>query len=446
MINTVFEQLAANAGRNFKIDLLKKHKDDVLLERVIFLALDPFTQFYIRKIPQYDQVYRMTFTLEWALDELSKLSSREVTGNAAIQHLTYVLSSLTPDNAAVIERIIQKDLKCGVSEATVNAVWPGLIHEYPCMLASAYDQKLIDKITFPAYVQLKLDGMRFNAIVRNGAVEFRSRNGKEIQIADPMFALPFIAMADGSDIVFDGELLCRDANGNVMDRKTGNGILNKAVKGTQSLTEGQLVCAQLWDVIPFDTFNKGKGDLPYSKRFADLIRLQSRAKDHRVSVVETETVHNIDQARELFEQYLADGQEGIILKTKDMIWENKRSKHQIKFKQVVENELRVVDFQWGTGKNTGLMGALVCESEDGVVKVNVGTGFNDEQRAAITPENIVGSIITVAYNAVIDDKSTGCYSLFLPRFVEIRLDKTSADNAQAFGVKLIHHKPLHNKE
>lgn len=433
MINTVFEQLAANAGRNFKIDLLKKHKDDVLLERVIFLALDPFTQFYIRKIPQYDQVYKMTFTLEWALDELSKLSSREVTGNAAIQHLTYVLSSLTPDNAAVIERIIQKDLKCGVSEATVNAVWPGLIHEYPCMLASAYDQKLIDKITFPAYVQLKLDGMRFNAIVRNGAVEFRSRNGKEIQIADPMFALPFIAMADGSDIVFDGELLCRDANGNVMDRKTGNGILNKAVKGTQSLTEGQLVCAQLWDVIPFDTFNKGKGDLPYSKRFADLIRLQSRAKDHRVSVVETETVHNIDQARELFEQYLADGQEGIILKTKDMIWENKRSKHQIKFKGELECDLKVVGWEEGTGKHAGRLGALVLASADNILQVNVGTGFSDADRTNITRANSVGRVVAIKYNARITDKRTNIDSLFLPVFVEFRDDKDQADSSQTIA-------------
>lgn len=428
MINAIFDKLASDSSRNFKLSVLEQNKDNDTLKRVIFLALDPFTQFYIRKIPAYTTTTRETETLEWALSRLTKLSKREVTGNAAIEHLKLVLESVSAEDAEVIERIISKDLKCGVSEATVNAVWKDFIHEYPCMLASAYEQKLIDKVKFPAYVQLKLDGMRFNAIVRNGTVEFRSRNGKEIQIADPTFALPFIAMAGGAEVVFDGELLCRDAGGKVMDRKTGNGILNKAVKGTQSLAEGQLVCAQLWDVIPFHTFNKGKGDLPYSQRFADLIRLHSLAKDHRVSIVETETVHDIDQARELFEQYLADGQEGIILKTKDMIWENKRSKHQIKFKGELECDLKVVDWVEGTGKNVGRMGALVLESADGLVQVGLGTGFSDADRDSITRADI-GRVVAVKYNARISDKRKGVDSLFLPVFLEWRLDKDDADHS-----------------
>lgn len=427
MINGIFETLASDSGRNFKIDFLASHKSNDLLKRVIFLALDPFTQFYIRKIPSYKTAPNGT-TLDQALNRLFPIQSRMVTGNAAIDTLASILSDLSADDAKVIERIISKDLKCGVSESTVNKVWPNLIHEYPCMLASAYDQKLIDKVKFPAMVQLKLDGMRFNAIVRNGAVEFRSRNGKEIQIADPTFSLPFIAMAAGSDIVFDGELLCRDSGGKVMDRKTGNGILNKAVKGTQSLAEGQLVCAQLWDVIPFDKFNEGKYNVPYSQRFADLIRLQSLAKDHRVTIVETEHVHNIDQAQELFEQYLADGQEGIILKTKDMIWENKRSKHQIKFKGELECDLKVVDWVEGTGKNVGRMGALVLESSCGTVKVGLGTGFSDADRDSITRRDI-GRIVAVKYNARITDKRTGVDSLFLPVFICFREDKDYADTS-----------------
>ena len=43
------------------------------------------------------------------------------------------------------------------------------------------------------------------------------------------------------------------------------------------------------------------------------------------------------------------------------------------------------------------------------------------------PEDIVGKIITVKYNEVIQDKKKDKKSLFLPIFVEIRLDKTKAD-------------------
>ena len=428
-LNNFFNVLAGESSRNFKIAELERFKDNAVLKRVCFLALDPFTQFYIRKIPKYQPNGGPSIALAFALDTLNDLSSRRITGNAAIEHLRATLEALDQDDAQVLERVIQKDLKCGVSESTVNKVWPGLVPEYPCMLASAYEQKLVDKVKFPAYVQLKLDGMRFNAIVRNGVVEFRSRNGKEIQIADPTFADPFITMSAGADVVFDGELLVRDKSGNLLDRKTGNGILNKAVKGTQTKAEGEMVCATLWDVIPFDKFNEGKWNVQYGQRFADLIRLTSLAKSDRVSVVENDPVDSIEQAQALFEQYLAAGQEGVILKTKDMIWENKRSKHQIKFKGELECDLKVVDWVEGTGKNVGRMGALILESSDGAVKVGVGTGFTDADRMAIG-RDVIGSIVAIKYNARVTDKRSDVDSLFLPVFIEIRSDKTVADSSK----------------
>lgn len=430
MINAIFEQLASDSSRNFKLSVLEQNKGNDLLKRAIFLALDPFTQFYIRKIPKYTpNTNPIGDNLDWAMDQLeTMIASRKVTGNAAIEHLQYVLENTSAGNAKVIERIISKDLRCGVSEGTVNAVWPNFIHEYPCMLASAYDQKLIDKVKFPAYVQLKLDGMRFNAIVRNGAVEFRSRNGKEIQIADPTFALPFIYMAAGQDVVFDGELLVKQ-DGQILDRKTGNGILNKAVKGTQSKAEGELVCATLWDMIPFTAFEVGVDKTKYEQRFKLLSSAVMHASDSRVDLVATKTVNDIDEARVLFEQYLSAGQEGIILKTKDMIWENKRSKSQIKFKGELECDLKVVDWVEGTGKNVGRLGALVLESADGLIQVGLGTGFSDADRDSITRAD-VGRIVAVKYNARITDKRKGVDSLFLPVFIEFRDDKSVADSSK----------------
>lgn len=194
MINQIFETLASDNGRNFKIDYLKQHKDIPQLKKAIFLALNPYTQFFIRKIPAYT-TGEITNSLDYAMSEVSRLASREYTGNAAIEHLTNILSSISPSDAKVIERIIEKDLKCGVSESTVNKIWPGLIPEYPCMLASAYEDKLVQKVNWPAFVQVKMDGMRFNAIVKNGKCEFRSRNGKLIDIPSTLIGAPFIHMA-----------------------------------------------------------------------------------------------------------------------------------------------------------------------------------------------------------------------------------------------------------
>ena len=434
-IYTVIEQLASDNSRLAKEAILKKNVNNELLKQVFNLALNPFVQFYIRKIPSYD-TSADSKPLKEALTNLSVLSDRVMTGHAAINHLQFILGSLSKEDAKIIERIIAKDMRCGVSEATVNKIWPGTVPSYPVMLASGYDQKLVDKIQFPAYVQLKLDGMRFNAIVKGEVVEYRSRNGKELTIPNKTFDMPFITMAKfyGEDMVFDGELLVVDAAGKPVNRQTGNGILSKSIKGTMGVQEAVNVRATLWDAITFEKFSQGIDKEPYSARMAKLsnaisyMRGQKGQIGHYIDLVWNKQVNDIATAQKIFEKFLSEGQEGTILKSKDGIWEDKRSKTQIKFKGELECELQVVDWEEGTGKNVGRLGALVCESSDGVIRVNVGSGYSDEQRDEYT-KKVIGKIITVKYNARIKDKS-GIESLFLPVFIELREDKDKAESSK----------------
>ena len=418
-MNQFFTEVDSNNSRIFKTAALMEHKNDTLLREVVRLALDPFTQFYQRKIPAYTRSTKETNTLEFALNELYRFSSREVTGNAAINALGNLLSTLEPDDAKVIERIIDKSLDCGIHTSTANAVWPGLIKEYPVMLCSPFEQRLVDKIKFPAIAQCKMDGMRFNAIVREGKCEFRSRNGKEIQLLGNL-EQEFISLAGDIDCVFDGELLVND-KGVVLDRQTGNGILNKANKGTISDLEARKVHATIWDIIPYVYFADGHCPTPYSTRFATLQNMNPSGKIH---LVESAIVGDIETAKETFEKYLAAGLEGIILKDMNGPWEDKRSKGQIKFKGELDLEAEVVDWLEGSGKYVGLLGSLVCKHKD--ILFNLGSGFNDDQRSEYTREYMVGKIVSVKYNSVILDKS-GNKSLFLPIFLEERLDKNSID-------------------
>ena len=428
-INAFFNTLAANPSRNFKIEELEKHVNNETLREVIRLALCPFTQFYQRKIPAYT-CDGTNANIESILPALYDLSSRQVTGNAAIEYLRMLLASLNPDDAKVLERIIDKSLDCGVQVSTANAVWSGLIKEYPVMLCSPFEQKLVDKIKFPAYVQLKMDGMRFNAIVRDGKCEFRSRNGKEIQLLGNL-EQEFIALAGDVDCVFDGELLVMmEGDHQFADRQTGNGILNKANKGTISADQAALVHATVWDVIPYVLFGDGYCGTPYSTRFSSLKKLvdQIPSRDKKIWLVSSDIVENIDEANAKFEEYLGLGLEGIILKDGSGVWEDKRAKHQIKFKGELECDLKIVAVEQGTGKYAGMLGAIICESSDGVIKVNVGSGFKDEHRKTLGAE-LVDKIVAVKYNTRIKNK-VGEESLFLPIFVEIRDDKDVADSSK----------------
>ena len=426
---SILQELEADSSRLAKEAILKREIDNADLKEAFRLAYDSHTQFYIRQIPEFDSNSPEDFKLDTlcqSMKRLGLLSSRIVTGGAAIKHLSIVLGACLPRDAEVIKRIIAKDMRCGVSESTINKIWPGLVHEYPCMLASAYDQKLVDQVKFPAIAQLKLDGMRFNAIVKKGSVEFRSRNGKEVTIPDESFAEQFIELGSKYSVpmVFDGELLVK-SNGTVLDRKTGNGILNKGVKGTMSDAEAKLVHATLWDAIPLEQFVEGLYNLPYDNR---LDMLAKRLVSDRIDIAPTHDVATLEEARAIFEEYLTAGQEGIILKTRNGVWENKRSKSLIKFKGELECDLKCVGWEEGTGKNVGRLGALVLESNCGKVRVNVGTGFSDADRDAITSGNSIGRVVAVKYNARITDKSSTTDSLFLPVFIEFRDDKDVADS------------------
>jgi ATP-dependent DNA ligase len=429
-IHKFLESVAANASRNFKLEQLEANKDNELLREVIRLALCPFTQFYQRKIPAYTpNTTSHAASLQSMLPAFYDLHTRSITGNAAIDHLRSMLEAVSPDDAKVIERIIQKDLRAGFSASTSNKVWMGLVHEYPVMLCSPFEQKLVDKIKWPATVQLKMDGMRFNAIVRDGKCEFRSRNGKEIQLLGNLEE-DFIKMAGVVDCVFDGELLVMEGD-KILDRQTGNGILNKANKGTISKADAAKVRATVWDIIPYVMFETGYCATPYSQRIDTLANLLATHEPEKVYLVQKTTVENIEEANVIFERYLSMGQEGIILKDLSGVWEDKRSKTQIKFKGELECDLKIVGIEEGTGKYVGMTGAIICESADGVIKVRVGSGFNDAQRYNIWVDRnvIVDKIAAIKYNTRIKNKA-GEESLFLPIILEIRDDKEVADSSK----------------
>lgn len=460
-----FNMVATNPSRLFKIEQLTLHKDDKMLQQIVFLALDSMTNFGIKKIPQYvaKTPATATMTLEQALQELVHLSTHEYRGLASVQFLSNVLSSVSAADASIVENIITKDLRCGVNTVIANTVWPNLVCDYPVMLCSNSEPKLVERFKYPAYVQLKMDGMRFNAIVnKHGKVDIRSRSGKEIQLLG-VFDATFRALAEitfriaGSttglnECVFDGELVVVDNNG-IMERKIGNGILNKATRGTMSAAEAAMVQATLWDVIPYQAFTQGQCDMPYSQRFNVLSRaihtlkqvavastasasakdkhgapLQTTTTHNRIQLVEHTVANSLAEVNALFETYLEQGQEGIILKDPAGIWENKRSRHQLKFKGELECDLRIVDIIRGTGKFIGAVGALACESADGKLAVNVGSGFTNAERLSLMQNWVasIGKIATIKYNSRIKDKH-GNESLFLPIFVEIRDDKSVAD-------------------
>lgn len=429
----ILHTLSHTASRNDKIKIIESYKDNEDLKDAMMFALNPYIQYNIKKIPSYDPPEKPTVTLRQFFAELPSFSERIVSGHAAIEHLKNLLGSMHPYDALVAERIIAKDLRCGVAESTVNKVYTDLIPTYPCLLGKAYDEKTIQSIVYPAIGQIKADGMRVNVIVRKNAagdwyVTVRGRSGRLVDLLghlDDSFLR--LGRSVGHDVVFDGELIVIEDDGKTMNRKTGNGILNKAVKGTISAKEAANVRVRLWDMIDFEKFLKYKDTTPYETRFSSLVAHVDLTPDPLYSIIESKIVNNLQEALDYFAYALSINEEGIMLKNLASIWEDKRSKHMIKFKAVEEMELEVIDWQEGTGKYVGMLGALVFANRARDLVVSVGTGFSDDDRIRITRQYAMGKIYTIRYNEIISDKNTNIKSLFLPRCVCERLDKFVPD-------------------
>lgn len=294
--------------------------------------------------------------------------------------------------------------------------------EIPVMLVSP--AKEIGRINFPCFAQTKMDGMRGVIVKRDGRVTVFSRNGNTMTKLDEHFG---VILQSLDNVVLDGELTVLDDNGNIHDRKTGNGILNKTVVETVSPEEVARVRFTAWDIVDIERFDIGHDQTTGRERLEKLRKLPAH---ELFSVVETFEVDNLEHAQEIFKEMLAKGQEGIILKNNDHPWEDKRSKQCVKMKEVIEMDLKIVDIVEGTGKASGMCGALVVENKDGSIRTSVGTGLDDATRIDIwsKKDSLIGKIVAVKCNGVISKKGADTKSLFLPVFVELRMDKDEADN------------------
>lgn len=428
----IIAMLENTNSKNEKIEILKKHANNGELIKTLKAALDPHVQFYVFQIPEYqhDTLAEQIPSVTVALKQLKRLTTRAVTGNAARELLAKVLSTCPPDVADVVTRVVQKDLRCGVGAKLVNKAIPGLIPEFPCMLCMPYSEKNLERIHFPAIVQTKMDGARTSLVCVDGTVHAFTRNGKAIELHGVLDdeVRTLLSATGGKNYVLDGELLVLDNKGKILPRKKGNGIVNKAVKGTIARQEAENFVFVVWDIIPHADWTNGKSLVPYRDRFEFLVKEIRKHDLEKIMLVKSQYVNSREEALQFYLRQITAGEEGAIIKNVDAGWVNKRSPDQVKMKVEEEVDLRVVAINEGTGKNVGKLGALTVETSDSVLRVNVGSGFSDAQRKEFFTEDLIGKIVTVKANGVITSESKKEYSLFLPTFVELREDKNEAES------------------
>jgi DNA ligase-1 len=424
----IIHELESDNSRLAKEAILEReaHAGNTELFNGIRLALSPYTTFGVKKVPKHSGPDGQG--LPWAafLELAHLLSTRQLTGHDARDAIELALSASTGAQwNDWYRRILIKDLRCGVSEKTVNKVLKGTDIEavpvFECMLAhdGANHEK---KITGVKLLEPKLDGVRCITVVDYTAktVVQYTRNGKVLEnfshIADALLA----NIEDlGRSYVIDGEVVSSSFQ-----------ALMKQVhrKDDVQASDARLMA---FDILPLHEFQKGKSVMGQKRRSALLKSFKPVfAKCGHIDVIEQIEINLDEYVGELqFKQYNKDaieaGYEGIMIKDPNAVYECKRSASWLKQKPFIEVSLSVVDVEEGTGRNVGKLGALICEGEDDgkQIRVNVGSGFTDSDREEFweSKESLTGQVIEIRADAATKNQdSEDVYSLRFPRFLRFR--------------------------
>lgn len=320
------------------------------------------------------------------------------------------------DYADFLTSVFTKSLKLGVDVKLVNKTYgKGFIPVHEVMLGSSRDKlRLKDGEIF--FLTQKLNGVRCTYV--NG--KLISRQGTEFIGLDHIVkAIHNAEQKYGNqNLVLDGELIHIN-DGTLSDNdnfRLGTGIIN-AKGGNKSS-----IMFVIFDILPYDDFIEGKSKADYSLRRAWLDTLST------VLYVITDCVKVVpllysgtDKTKidEWLEYSDKNGWEGIML-NRNAPYECKRTTNLIKIKSFKHSDLRIVDVVEGEGKYVGVLGAIIVDYKDN--KVNVGSGFTDEQRKeywAIKDE-LIGKIAQIKYKEVSKNKDTVLESLQFPVFEMLR--------------------------
>ncbi len=388
----------------------------------IRMALDPLVTFGVKMVPEKDNEKSQNFLWKDFRTLANKLIQRELTGHAARDAIITAMESATKEEwNGFYRRVLIKDLRCGVSEKTINKIakkFPKYaIPIFSCPLAhdsANHEKKMIGK----KQIEIKLDGVRVLTIIRKNKVEMFSRNGKQFHNFGHIISeIENVLKEDPTphDLVLDGEVM----SANFQD------LMKQVHRKDGKQTKDAVL--HLFDLCPLEDFQKGRWNTSQTARsllVKEWVAKHSLLLRH-IKTLDWENVDldtNEGQKRfvELNKSAVEGGYEGVMIKDPNAMYECKRTHSWLKAKPFIEVTLKVVSVEEGTGRNKGRLGAVLVEGEDDghEYSLSCGSGFSDIQREEYWSkrDQLIGQLVEIRADAKTKSKDAVAFSLRFPRF------------------------------
>jgi DNA ligase 1 len=422
----VVAELESDNSRLFKESVIRREAEAGNTEffRGTRAALDSMITFGIKKVAEKTGDGR-GLAPEKFWETAMALANRKLTGNDALTAVNFMrMNAREAEWNQWYRRILIKDLRCGVSEKTINSTVEKIngnfvIPVFSCQLAhdgANHESKVAGR----KMVEVKLDGVRVITIVYpSGHVDQYSRNGKELvnfEHIKKQFAKHATLLKE--PMVFDGE---------IMSSSFQDLMRQVHRKSDVSATDAVL---HLFDILTLADFQQGRSDIPQSERSIALQVWYNPISEHVPNVkilghelIDLDSADGRTQFQAINTRAIEGGYEGIMIKDPVAPYECRRSTAWLKQKPYIEVSLTVIGVEEGTGRNAGKLGAIIVEGEDDgkLIRTNVGSGLTDADRVTYwdNADSIIGNIVEVRADAVTQNQD-GSYSLRFPRFKGFR--------------------------
>lgn len=408
-------------GAKQKCEFVRENSDDTNFKSLLYYALNPLLTYNIsektmsrilkedigennQKLVFFDDIFQ-------CCELLSRLRAMDDATLRQVQ--LFLLRFCNEEARSIYAKLLTKTLRLGITAKTINKIIPELIPEWEVQQAFPIDKYPIPEGT-EFWITQKLNGAR--ATFYKG--QLLARSGL------PYKGLEHITQKldsiQKSGYVVDGELILTH-DGSMSDNeafRTATGIINSD-NGDKTA-----ICYTLFDIIPERDFESDNPQVNYAQRRNALDSLIGQFDKESPIKILPVLYHGKDQSQiePLFSKMVEEDKEGLVLNL-DVPYKRTRHKGILKVKRFYTMDLLVVGYEEGSGRLSGSLGSLVLDYKGN--KVNVGSGFSDEQRAELLEkrDDLTGMLCEVKYKEISQDKNTGLDSLQFPVFVSLRTDK-----------------------
>lgn len=377
----VLDELESVGGRLKKEAILNREKSNEVLQKIFYAAGNPYLVFFVNKftrqlpLNEVRTPKHLDSNMVGFIQFLFSLSRREITGNSARGAVESFLGRSTAQEQKWMERILLKNLRCGVQDSTIKKTWPNLIPRFQVQLANLLEvatnaektkvEGIVDRLEYPVGFEPKLDGFRLVTMKTEGDVKLFTRNGNALDNFPELKKV--LEAADYDNFVLDGEIFGTDFN------QTSSVVLSE-----KNLKDETLLNYYAFDAVPTADWVSQECKIPFKERRKVLHELISKIASDRVQAVVGRDVESDEEMIELYNEYLADGWEGGMVKDLEGLYMHKRSDSILKMKPVSTHEGVITG--WYEGKSgakwEGLFGGFNLLLPNGVT-TRVGNGFSD---------------------------------------------------------------------